>query len=315
MISLLLLSYYGCIALLFLGPALGIALGQGTAAQAAEEAIGLQPAAAPEIRKNFLLGLALNETAAIINGIIVVMLCLQKTIITPEKMIGNLGILCALGIPSTAIGYMSSFPHAAALQATARQPFLARKILNLIILILSVMQTSSIFGLILALLINSQLSTLTSYTEGVRLLLAGSAFGFGSLGPLIGLGIFATAACAAIGYNRNSYKHILSFTFISQALIETPVLLSLAVTLLILMGTGPETATYALLGATIAIACSTFGPGIASGRTAAAACTAMSQQVANAQAISRTSMLAQTLIDASSIYGLMIALVLLFIAA
>jgi len=304
--------HYATISGLFVLPALATAIGQGLTAKQALRAISAQPAAAADISRNFVLGSALNETATILNGIMVLLLLIKTYPVTMNSALGQLGIFCALGIPSICIGILSILPHQAAITATARQPFFAKNILKLMLITISLMQTSAILGLIIAFLIQAQLATVNSFTGGIQLLAAGIALGVGTIGPLIGLGIFSQEACATIGTNKEAYPQVLTFTFINQALIETPIIFALLVAILIIFSSG-ATATV-LLAAAFAMAFSTLGPGIASGMIARATCRAFGKQLDLYSTLSRTSMFAQTLIDASAIYGLVIAFALLFFA-
>lgn len=296
-------------ALLFVFPALSIAYGQSQAATAASQAIETQPQAAAALRKNFILGLALSETAAILTGIIVIFLITSKEMASVATMFGNFGIIAALGIPSVCIGILACKAQREALFATARQPFFADKILNLMLITLALMQTSVILGFILAFLIQGQIILTHTFSESLILLASGLAYGCGTIGPLIGLGIFSAAACTTVGSNPRVYPQVLSFTFLCQGLIEAPILFSLVIALLIVSGT--QANPVACIAAALAIALSTLGPGMASGRVARAACSAIGKQPDAYTTISRTSLLAQTLIDTAPIYGMIIALALL----
>jgi F-type H+-transporting ATPase subunit c len=310
MIEINLVIHYVTIALIFALPALTIAIGQGLTAQKAMTALNTQPAAEAAIRKNFFLGTALNETAALISGLMVLLLIMGTHTISTNTVLAQLGIFLALALPCACVGILSTFPHQASIEATARQPFFAKQLLNLMFITISIMQTSVILGLIVSFLIQRQLTTLHSLSTGLQLLAGGMALGIGAVGPLIGLGLFSRAACTVIGTNRDIYPKVLTFTFISQALIETPILFSLAVSLLIITNNSMNSLAY--LCAAAAIALSTLGAGIASGKVASSACAALGKQPQEYAAISRTSLLAQTLIDACPIYGLLIAFILLY---
>lgn len=296
--------------LIFVIPSLGIALGQALTARTAITATHTQPQAAADIRRNFLLSVAFNETAAILTGIMVIFLLMATSFSVYIASWAHLSILCALGLPSACIGILSALPQRAALIATARQPFFSREILRLMLITISIMQTSALLGFIVSILIKNRIADSVFWSEGISLLASGIAFGCGSIGPLVGLSLFAGAACSTVGKNRQVYGNIVSFTFICQGLIEAPILFSLVVALIILSGAQPN--SMACLAAACTIALSTFGPGIASGRIASSACKAIGQQPNAYAAISRTSLLAQTLIDTSPIYGLIISLALLF---
>lgn len=298
--------------LLLVIPIISIAYNQSVAARTATHAIETQPEAAASLRKNFVFSLAISETAAILTLIVVMFLIMSPHAPSIATMLGHVAILSALGIPSTCIGIFSSFAQKEALLAIARQPFFAAEIFRLLLITLALMQTSVILGFIIALLLQSQMASAVTLQDGLLLLATGIAFGCGTIGPLFGLGIFSGAACKTVGVNRKVYPQVLSFTFLCQGLIEAPILFSLVVALLISSGTQQQ--PLACLAAAIAIALSTLGPGIASGKIARAACIAIGVQPAEYTRISSTSLLAQTLVDTSPIYGMIIALSLLLFA-
>ena len=59
-------------------------------------------------------------------------------------------------------------------------------------------------------------------SDSLRLIASGLCIGIGSIGPAIGLSIFSRAALNGISRNIQAYSKLLSFTFISEAIIETP---------------------------------------------------------------------------------------------
>jgi F0F1-type ATP synthase membrane subunit c/vacuolar-type H+-ATPase subunit K len=178
----------------------------------------------------------------------------------------------------------------------------------------SILQTPIIFGFIIAMFIKGQMPCISTYQESVRLLATGLCIGVGSIGPSIGLGIFSRAACKNSSVNRYAYDKLFSFVIVSQALIETPLVFALTISVLLAFSAYAFTTalSVAYMGAAICMAIGTFGPGISSGFTAAAACKQIAFNPDNAGDISRTSILAQGLIDTSAIYAFIIACILIF---
>ena len=309
--------HYCSIGLIAVVPALGVGIGQGIASMAAARAINRQPAAQKDIGRIFLIGMAFTETAAIISFLIGMLLLTTPT--TSINGWAQLGIAAALAIPGFVIGIGSALPVAQSMASLARQPFFGTKIMNLMLINQSVIQTPVIFGLIMGIIIYNQIATSTTLVESIKLLAAGLAMGLGSLGPTIGLSIFSQEACKSPGINRTAYPKIVSFTFVSQALIETPILFALIIAIMLTFI--PITAQVPLIAGSLylATACiigfSTLGAGISSGRTAVAACKQITLKPEHYNVISRTSMLGQTLIDTCTIYGLILALILMFTRA
>lgn len=310
------LLHYGTIALAVSINSIGVGIGEGLCSKAAITAIDKQPSAANEITRTAILGMALIETAAIMGVTISIMLLLGTQAKTPTIYTGiaEIGIMLAICLPGFAIGIMSSLPAQQACLAIARQPFFAQKILRFMLITQSIIQTPIIFGFIIAMFISAQAPLSTSVADSLRLVASGLCIGLGSIGPAIGLAHFAQTAIKGIGINRHAYNNILSFTFISEAIIETPIIFALVVALL-LMVTHVSSNTFegiALLAAALSTGIGTIGPGISSGRTAAAACHQIALNPNRYVDLSRISMFSQGLIDTTAIYALLISLLLIF---
>jgi F0F1-type ATP synthase membrane subunit c/vacuolar-type H+-ATPase subunit K len=180
----------------------------------------------------------------------------------------------------------------------------------------SVIMTPNIFGFLIALLINLKVSTVDNYIGALQLLAAGLCIGIGSIGPCIGLSLFAGAACKAIGVNRKSYSKILPFSFVCEGIIETPVIFSLLIALLILnvtvTATTHELQGIAFVAAAICMGLSTIGTGISAGRVGSAACNQIGSAPETYPIISKIGLLALAMIDTFAIYGFIIAIILIY---
>jgi F-type H+-transporting ATPase subunit c len=177
---------------------------------------------------------------------------------------------------------------------------------------LSILQTPVILGLIAAIIIKNH--QVVADVDGYRMIAAGMALALGAIGPTIGLSFFSQRICSLLGTEPYSYNRLITFIFTSLALIETPLLLVFITNMLIVRGSSSDIHdTVRYFCASIAIGLSTLGAGLSSARTAASAARAIAQQPDTALLVSRSSLLSQTLIDTSPIYGLIIALLLLLI--
>lgn len=296
--------------------ALGIGIGQGLTGKAALQAMNSQPSATQEISKMMLIGAALIETAAILASVIAFMLLFdnQPSLNIEADALAKIGIALAIGISSLVCGIVASFPAQAACISLARQPFMSTKILNLMLITQTLIMTPNIFGFLIALLIKNQLHTLVTFEQGLQMLAAGISIGVGSIGPAIGLSMFAASACTAIGINKKAYSKIISFTFLSEAIIETSLIFALLVSLSIVSLTEPITwlKAVALCSAACCMGVSTFGTGLSAGRTSSTACMQIAYHPEQYSSLSKISMLALAMIDTFAIYGLLIALMLIF---
>lgn len=312
------LLHYGVIASTVGFSAVGVGIGQGLTSVTALDAINRQPNARGDITKAAVLGMALIETAAIMGTFVAIymLVAAPKDMINSYGHIASLGIGLALCLPSLVIGIFSALPAQAACIAIARQPFSAQKIIRFMLLSLSIIQTPVIFALIIGFLIHGELSEAITLRDTLRLIGSGLSIGLGSVGPAIGLCLFAQAANEGMGVNREAHNSIFSFTFISQAIIETPIILSLIIAswlLLVIPSVVVENELdgIILLSAGIAASLGTIGVGISSGRTAATACRQIAKNPAMYSSISRVSFFAQGLIETCTIYPWLIALVLI----
>ena len=301
------------VSILVVLPAIGVGIGQGIVNKALIEAIDRQPAAEADLRRLALISTILSETAVLL-GFVMAVLLLRQTSSSPYSAFAYLGVSLSLSLPGLVVGIVSARPGKAALEAVARQPLFVSKITQILLLTQSVIQTPSVFGFIIALFLRNQLATISSLSDAIRIAASGIGFGLASVGPLIGLGLLAKTVCTAIGFNREAYNSLRTFTFISQALIEAPVIFGLIVSL-VLAVTRPSGEVVidsaAFLAAALAMGLTTLGTGINSARTAAGAAIQIGRQPELYSVLSKMSLISQTLIDTSTIYGLILSLLII----
>lgn len=296
--------------------ALGVSIGQGITTKAAFDAIDRQPTAATDISRATLLSLAIVETGAIL-GLLISFLLFFQPVDELHKAIAQFGMALATALPGLVIGIAAALPAKEALISIARQPFLGKKIMNFMLLTQSLIQTPMIFGFIIALIIRTHINTITTVAQGFILVASGISIGIGCIGPAIGVGHFAKTACRNVGVNRAAYNKLFTFTFISQALIETPVIFAAIISFFL---TNKATAPLSnpLLGAAhiffaVTIGLGTLGAGISSGKSAAAACNQIALNPQSYNMLARSSMMAQGLIDTCAVYAFIIALWLILL--
>lgn len=300
-------------------PTIGIALGQSRAAMRAIIAMDTQPAARGSIMKMVILGMALMETAGVLGVAFAVMLILDlfSSPATTASGLAWLGIACALGIPGFVTGIASAWPTHEACDAVSRQPFFSPKILNVLLLSLTLLQTPVILGFITAWIIKSQAAGITDILDGIRLFSAGLVVGVGSIGPLIGIGTFARQSVNGLGFNRGAYPQLLTFTFISEAIIETPLLFAFVIGLMLLYAQNEGHAELVrgcvYIGAAVCTGVAAIMPSISSGRVASVASREIALQPERYSAIARASMLVQALLDTFIVYATLVSLMMIFV--
>lgn len=295
---------------------LGTAIGQGLIGKQAIHSMQKQPSATDSISKLCIIATAVTETAAVMGIVITLLLLndLQNLQQNSWASFGITGIAFAVGVSGFFAGISSSYPAIAACSSLARQPFLQTKIMNLMLITQTLIMTPNIFGMLIALLIKNKLADAESFNHAVQLLASGMSIGLGGIGPSVGLSLFAFAACSAIGVNKQAYGKILTFTFICEAIIETPAIFALLISLMILTTTVHPTSDlqgWQFIAAALCIGLSTISPGINSGRTGATAATQIGKYLEQYPNISKITLLALAMIDSFAIYGLIIAIIML----
>lgn len=295
-------------------PAIGVGFGQGSIGLVSAQALNFQPMAKDDIQKTSILGMALVETAAIIGTCISLILIIGSgnTARSLYTSISEIGIAIAIGLTGLIIGIASSMPAKSACLSLAKQPFQGNQILRFMLITQSVIQTPIIFSFIVAMFIKNMSVTASTLEQGLSLLASGLAIGLGTVGPALGLGRLSSTACTAIGSNKKAYSKIFTFTLISEAIIETPVIFSLLTSLLII-STHPTTTlkAIALVSAAFCIGVGTFGPGLSSGNISSEACTQIAKDPNKYSLISNVSIFSQSIIETSAIYAFMVSLLLI----
>ncbi|KKP36190.1 MAG: hypothetical protein UR26_C0001G0234 [candidate division TM6 bacterium GW2011_GWF2_32_72] len=312
MIDLAKFLFYISIAAILAINCLAAALSTSLANAAAIRAMEFQPSAQESINKISILGTVLLETSVILSLVMTIILLFGDTTaltINIYSSIATVGLAIAVSISGAIVSIASHWPLKEACMSVARQPFFAGKIQQILLLSQSLTQSPIIFGFLIALIIKNELNNINTLDGALRYLAAGICMGVGSLGPAIGLGTFAAAACKGVGYNKRAFGKILTFTFLSEAIIETPLIFAFLISALMLT---PLIKSGAIgLVAAVCMAIGTLTPGISSGNVSAQACEQISKDMENTSIYRRVSLFSQGLIDTMTIYALLISLLLI----
>ena len=296
--------------------ALGSSYGGGIASKSALLSIDQQPKAKDFIVRTLLIGLALIETSTII-GLLVTFYIMKQTssIQNIYQAIATLGASLAIALPSMVVAYSSARALRQTTPAIARQPFFARKIINLMILTQSLIQTPVIFGFILSMIILGNVHLVTTSGQAFGFLASGLCLGIGVMGPTYGLGTFAGSVCQSVGKARHAYSKLLTFSLVGGAVIETPNIFALVVSVLIAhLSKTPATgllASVVFISAGLCTGLGTIGAGVTSGMIAAKTANKIADDIEQYGAYSRMCMLAQGLVDTNALYTLIVSLVIL----
>ena len=226
----------------------------------------------------------------------------------------QLGAALAFVLPAIVVSIVAAYPLEANIKALARQPLMQPKLMRLLLLTQIMLQTPILFGFLISVFIHTNVETTVLMTEGIKMIASGLVFGLGSIGPIIGLAYFARQASVAIGRNSTAYDNIFAFSFVSQGIIETPVLFVFVVSLMLCFAplSVASYAGIAYLMSALAMSFTTVPAGISSGIMAGSACEEIGSYNHRYPEISRTSLLGQVFIETNTIYGLIIVFIMIF---
>lgn len=313
-ITPLLLHYCG-IALAVSLSAFGVALGQGLAGGSADEAMSRQALAHSPVKKGLLLGLIFIESGGIFALVTAIMFFMQGTDgITMPMARATFAACVCVGIAASVVGYALGRVSQQGYGAIARQPLLSAKVTQLMIMTQILLEATSIFAFIMAILTRARLSPSLTDMEGWQLFFGALMVGLGAIGPALGQALFSSAACRAVGLNMGMYGRIFSYALITQVIVETPIVFSVIMGILMSMkhiGTTPLfEACAAMCGAVIAFSVGSIGASRGCGNVGANAVLAMARRPMEHSSVFRTALLSKTIIETSVVYSLIISFLL-----
>ncbi len=296
---------------------LGVGYAQGCATKEIALQLGRQEAAKTSLVRTLLLGLAFIETGAVLSLVASLSLLIgTKGQITLPYSIAELGIAIAVGGSAAFMSYASGLAAAGALRSIARQPFFAPKITTFMMIMQTLIEAPVIFSFLIGLLITTRLSSSLSLYQAISLCAAGCMMAIVSAGIGIGQSFLSQTACAAIGTCKAAYNKIFTFTLIVSAIVETPLIFSLIVSLFILIKSGSShlslTQAFSMLSSALCISLGGAGVGVGSCMVARSGCSALVEQPDAYPSLLQATLLGQVVIETCCIYSLIVSLTLLF---
>lgn len=309
--------YYLGVTLPTMLAAIGVAIGQGVAGGGSASGQSRQTLAQPPIQQATLVGLGVLETGGVF-ALVISILFLFNVPFPPTVPLGiaMCGIGFGMGFSACMVGLFTGRVILAATAAMARQPLEAKKVSTFMMLAQMLMEAPAVFSFIICFLVRSKMVPDMTIAQGIQYAVGGLILGFASIGPVIGQSLFATRACESIGTNVELFPRIFSFAFVVQAIIETPVIFGLLLSLsMVLLVSGNHLPFYdfisALIGVNLAFGLGSIGAGIGSGFVASRAVRGMVNDPDQYPALFRTTLVCQGVIDTALIYSVVIAFFLL----
>ncbi|MDM8536098.1 ATP synthase F0 subunit C [Desulfobacterales bacterium HSG17] len=298
--------------------AIGAAIGEGNAALSANAAVSRNPEASTEIFKGMLVGQAVAESASIFA--LVVAMILLFTDFAPSFL-----VICAvlsaglcMGLGAIGAGIGSGLPAGAACTAISRQPAVSGKLMTNMLIGSAVCQTPSIFALVTAfILIFSDFSTSPLSPTWAALIGAGLATGLSAIGSGIGGGLVARESCEGVGRQPGASMPVTNIMLLGQAITQTPAILGMLVSFILLFKSVPASDTFApamaLLGAGLCMGIGAIGPGIGEGWASSGGVKWIARNEKHTADITRLMLVGMAVTESTAIYAMVISLSLIFV--
>lgn len=228
----------------------------------------------------------------------------------------HLGAGVAIGLGGIGAGIGMGDAAKESCSAIERQPAAKDDVFTTMLIGQAATSTSSVFALVVALLMLMGLDTpeVLSYSAGIALLAAGICIGLGCLGSGLGAGFPSASACEGVGRNPRAKGMIIFNMLIGQSVAQTPAIFAFLVSLLLLYRDIAEPSLItaaALLGSGIAMGAGAIGPGLGTGLCGGEGCAATAHNNKQSGLVLRTMLIGQAVSQSTSIYSLVIALILL----
>lgn len=235
------------------------------------------------------------------------------TAVTMAAYAGS-GICIGIGAIGAAIG--EGYTAAQATVATGRHPESAGDIFKTMLVGQAISESSSIFTLVVSLLLLFSQHSTHSLVAASVMLGAGLCMGFGALGSGIGAGYPAAAACTGIARQPAMTGRLNTNMIIGSAVCQTPSTFALVISFILLytdFSARPVSPTWAaVLGAGLATGLAAIGPGLGSGLVAESGCEGAARNPQQAGAATNTMLLGQAIAQTTAIYGLLVSFILIF---
>jgi F-type H+-transporting ATPase subunit c len=227
------------------------------------------------------------------------------------------GLCMGFGAIGAAVG--EGYTAQRALQAIARQPAVSADIQKTMLVGQAVAESASIFALVVAILLLFTPWGAETALQQAALLSAGLCMGLGAIGPGLGAGLPGGAACQGMARTPRVKSQMATTMLVGQGVAQTPSVFALLVSFLLLFGehTSHEAGLpriAALLGAGLATGLAAIGTGVGSGIAAASACDATARRPGQSQLLLRSMLVGQAVSQSTSIYALVVSLLLLYVA-
>ncbi|MEJ2102842.1 MAG: ATP synthase F0 subunit C [Desulfobacterales bacterium] len=217
------------------------------------------------------------------------------------------GLAMGFGAIGAAIG--EGYTAARANQAISRNPELSGDIFKNMLVGQAVAESSSIFALVIAILLLFMDVPNPSYLKAAAFLGGALCMGFGAIGSGVGSGYPGAEACFGIAQQPKCSSQLTTNMLIGSAVCQTPAIFSMVVALMLIFidfPNAPLTPTWAaFVGAGFS--------GIGNGAAAQGAVRWVARNVEASGDLMRIMLVGQAVSQSTAIYAMVVSLVLIFV--
>jgi ATP synthase F0 subunit c len=229
-----------------------------------------------------------------------------------------MGAGLSMGFGAIGSGVGSGFPAAAACTGIARQPAMGARLTTNMLVGSAVCQTPSIFALVTSfILIFTDFSADPFNPAGAAVLGAGLAAGLAAIGSGIGGGAVAQASCEGIARNPGAQKQVVNVMLLGQAITQTPAILGLLVSFILIFkqfeATDAIAPGMALFASGLCMGIGAIGPGIGEGVASSGGVRWVAKNPSFGGELTRTMLVGMAVAESTAIYSMVIALALIFV--
>jgi ATP synthase F0 subunit c len=233
------------------------------------------------------------------------------------QALAYLGAAIAMGFGAIGAGVGEGYAAHQACAGISRQPAVSNSVARTMLIGQAMAESASIFALVAAVVLIFAVDVSgAELNRGMALVGAGIAAGFGAIGGGIGCGFPAGRACQAVARRPESQNQVTTTMLVAQGVSQGPSVLSFVIALLLILRAydGADLVTMAaVLGAGISVGVGAIGCGIGSGYAGGAACEGVGRWPASRGALLRTMLVGQAVSQSTSIYALLIAILMIFV--
>ena len=219
-------------------------IGEGYIAGEAVKSMTKQPESRDQVFRSMFIGQAVSETGGIFSLVVGLLLLFGGFDVAAggwQKAASLLAAGIAVGLGAVGPVFGAGYAGGQACKSIGRMPKHSNDILGNMLIGQALAQTSSIFALVVSLLLlytvpNQPLDATVGdmILKSISILGAGIAIGLGTMGPGTGIGNVAGKACDMMGRFPRERKEIMRTMFLGAAVSESTAIYSLFVSFLLL---------------------------------------------------------------------------------